>query len=192
MRVSFHENAWNAQDFSYAYSPLFADRPTFVQEADGIVNERTADGKFTYVSLLTNRTFSTGSLLKTRCSFEAYGAPLLVFTDDVREGPQGELLFGLHYEVVAYEGGVNVWRLDPVDGSIRPYNLLRQAFAVPPGKLLTLAVQIMESELRISLDDTHFTLPVEGLPPSFRAGITACEGINRFTEFCVESDNGSI
>lgn len=183
--TAFRRGGWDPAAFEYVYSPKFSATPRFTQEDNCIVNGGVP-GAYEYVSLVTRRTFRTGVLLAVRCSFERYGAPLIVLTDDVRHGEKGELRFGRHMEIVAYEGGVNVWGLTPLENDVRPRNLLRQKFAVPAGKTITLAVRPRKNGLDISLDGNCFSVEADCIPEKFHAGMTACEGINRFYEFSAE------
>ncbi len=184
-RTVFRRGSWDPAAFEYIYSPKFPATPRFVQQDDCIVNGGTP-GAYEYISLITRRTFRTGTLLTLRCSFEKYGAPLIVLTDDVRQGEAGELRFGRHMEIVAYEGGVNVWKLTPLKNDVRPENLLRQKFPVPAGKPITLTVRPGKGRLDISLGGNRFSVEADCVPEEFHAGMTACEGINRFYEFSTD------
>jgi hypothetical protein len=186
-RTSFRRGGWDLSRFRYIYSPKFSPTPRFVQEDDCIVNRRDAAGGFDYVSLITKEKFRTGTTISTRCSFEKYGAPLIVLTDDVRGGKNGELRFGHHMEIVAYVGGVNVWSLEPMEGDVCPENLLRQKFAVPEGKTVCLTVCPQKDRLEISLDGNSFSVAADCMPGGFFAGVTACEGIDRFYDFTAET-----
>ena len=187
MKTVFGKGLWNPADFRYIYSPKFAPTPEFTQEETCLVNRGDpAAGRYDYVSMITVRKFRAGTEFSTLCSFEKYGAPLIVITDDVRRGGHGELRYGRHMEIVAYEGGVNVWRLEPLTNDVKPTNLLRQKFEVPAGKPLRLTVRPMSGKVEISCFGNTFSVETDCVPGEFFAGVTACEGINRFYDFTAE------
>lgn len=186
-RTSFARSEWDPSDFRYIYSPKCRDLPEFVQEDDCIVNRGGPEaGTYDYVSMITRRKLLSGTAITTHCSFEKYGAPLIVLTDDVRRGKTGELRFGFHMEIVAYENGVNVWHLEPKPGDVKAEAIRREKFTVPAGKIITLTVRPMGKKLEITLDNYSFTVETDYLPQKFYAGITACEGINRFYDFVTD------
>lgn len=181
----FRKNGWLRSDFRYAYSPACRAYPKFTQEDDCIVNRRDdAAGKFEYVSMVTQKEYRPGAVVSARCSFESYGAPLIVLADGLRESKDGIARYKSHFEIVAYEGGVNVWHIVPEGDGVRPENLTRQKFPVPAGKAVLLTVETGKNGLAVSLGDARFTLSMR-LPERFRAGVTACEGIDRFYGFAV-------
>jgi hypothetical protein len=184
--TAFQKGCWNPDDFFYAYSRKCRAYPQFIQEPACIANSADAQtGEFSYVSMATKKRYQTGSVIETRCSFEKYGAPLIVLADEIERCPDGIRRYGHHIEVVAYENGVNVWYLIPEEDTVRPVNLIRKKFPVSSGKALLLRVGVEENSLAVSLDGTAFRVDFDHIPKAFHAGITACEGIDRFYEFSV-------
>lgn len=182
----FRKGGWDPAGFRYVYSPKCRSFPRFAQEDGCIVNRRGPNSdQYEYISILSGRKHATGTALTTRCSFETYGAPLIVITDDVRRGPTGEFRFGVHWEIVAYEGGVNVWRLEPEKDDVRPECLARKKFPVSAGKIHRLTVRPEKGALAVSLDGNAFSVAA-CVPAEFYAGVTACEGIDRFFDFLEE------
>lgn len=100
----------------------------------------------------------------------------------------GQWSYGLHFEVVTYEGGCNVWRIVPADTSrgIATLALAKIPFSLPAGEKIRLEVETGEGILKIRVNDQPFQAPCEELPRQVHAGITACEGINRFYSFSIE------
>ena len=184
---TFTPGSWEASDFRFAWSPRVRSlaKFAFTQEPDCIVNGPNGED-FDYVSMLTNETFTPGVTLKTTCAFEKFGAPLLVFSGDLQAQPDGTYRFGRHFEVVAYEDGFNLWRLEPDGDTLAVTKLLGVHFPVTAGKPHQLAVKITADRLTITLDEHTAELPVADIPSAFHVGITACEGINRFYDFTVE------
>ena len=179
--INFASGEWKTEEFRYVYSPKFAPTPKFQQDRDCIVNKGDfSKNEFDYVSILTEDKFSTGVTIETTCSFEGYGAPLIVISDDVYKGQNDEWYYGKHFEIVLYQGGINVWRLDLNQGIMKTENLIRYRFPVTTRNYHTLRVKVLEGALDITMEDASILLKVDGLPSEFRVGLTACEGINRF------------
>lgn len=187
-KYNFEKGQWNPDEFRYVYSSRFTPTPLMKQEEDCIVNGIDAStGEFDYVSMVTEKKYTTGVRLETSCSFEAYGAPLIVLSDDFYKGENGAWYFGVHYEIVLYEGGINVWRLNLNKDVMKWENLMRLKFPVTPKEVHTLKVQVLDKALDIETEGAHVILRVDDLPTEFRAGITACEGINRFYTYSIET-----
>ena len=187
-KYNFAKGQWNPEEFRYVYSSRFTPTPLMKQEEDCIVNGIDAStGEFDYVSMVAEKKYTTGARLETRCSFEAYGAPLIVLSDEFYKGENGKWYFGVHYEIVLYEGGINVWRLNLNKDVMEWDNLMRLKFPVTPKEVHTLKVHVLEKALDIKTEGAHVVLRVDDLPSEFRAGITACEGINRFYTYSIEA-----
>lgn len=181
----FRRGGWPLSDFRYAYSPACRAYPTFAQEDECVANRRAKEaGKYEYISMVTKKEYEAGAAVTARCSFESYGAPLLVLADGLSEAEDGIARYGSHFEIVAYEGGVNVWHIVPEGDGVRPENLARRKFPVPAGRIMLLTVETGKGGIAVSLGGARFELPVR-LPERFHAGVTACEGIDRFYDFAV-------
>ena len=106
--------------------------------------------------------------------------------NDIHQSKNGIFKYGLHFEAVGYENGVNVWRIkaaseDTVDNT----NLIRQKFPVEAGKIFVLRVKVEAGGFAVSLDEESFFVEADFIPEEFHAGITACEGINRFYDLTI-------
>lgn len=188
MKVDFKKGAWNPDLFTQVTSLRTDGRKPFMQEEDCVVNDFPRENpesvfSYNYISLLSKETFQTGTTLKTVCEFDSFGAPLLVFTDDVITSEDGYPAYGHHFEVVAYEEGFNIWELN---GKDRPIKAAFEEFPVEGGQKLELTVRVLEDSLEVTLCGKTFVEKIEHLPVSFHAGITACEGVNRFYSFSAE------
>ena len=185
--IHFSEKAWNPEEFRYVYSPLFTPIPRMKQESLCIVNDGDAtSNKYDYVSMVTEKKYAVGTRVEMKCSFEKFGAPLIVFSDDMYRGGNGEWYYGRHYEIVLYEDGINVWGLNMNPGIKKYENLMSLRFPVSAGEIHVLSVKIQKSALEIVKDDLKVILRVPDLPSEFHVGLTACEGINRFYEYTIE------
>ena len=119
----FKKGSWNANDFMYVYSPICKVYEEFIQEDDCIsnsFNEKIND--YDYISMVTKNKYSKGTKISTRCTFDKYGAPIIVLTDSI-DDIDGKRIYNFHFEFVAYENGFNVWRIVPFpDRPERPIN----------------------------------------------------------------------
>ena len=146
------------------------------------------NGEFDYISLVTEEKYKTGVQLETRCSFDSFGAPLIVLSDDILINDKGEWQFGIHYEVVLYEQGINVWEINYHPDVMEVHQVLGLEFEVSEKEIHTLSVKVLDQMLDISMEGHHVLVRAEKLPKEFHVGITMCEGINRFYEFSIEQD----
>ena len=164
MTVSFAPGGWEAAGFDYAYSWRFAALPKFRQEADCIANSQVpGDPKeFDYMGLLAPQTYTAGAQISVRCSFEDYGAPMLLICDAHEIDGDGILRTLEFYEAVIWKHGLNVWR-----HHTEPH---------------TLSAQLKTDRMVFAVDGMSFDLFLHDMPASARLGYCACEGICRLYE----------
>ncbi len=183
MKYNFGESSWYS-DFDYAYSLVAGSFNKFTQNSDHIANSYNEEIRgYDYISIVHKNEFKKGARIKTVCSFDGYGAPLITIANTVVSG--GEYLrYGDHYEVVAYENGCNIWHIIKApEGSEKPYkvtNCLRLRFPIADASRIMLEVEVLDKKLCVKVNDVDFDIPAPLLSDTFRLGITACEGINRF------------
>lgn len=173
------------EKFLYVSSPASKSQNKFFQKEEAIVNSYNEEIEdYDYISIITKERYGVGTRIKVICSFDSFGAPLIVFTDDYREKEDGNYEYGLHFEVVAYENGCNVWHIIPGKGEnpIEVTKVNAIEFPVEEKSRIELEVTIGEKALHIRMNDKSFTAIHEELPPMMHVGITACEGVNRFYE----------
>ena len=181
------------QDFMYVSSLTTETHTQFDFEEDCIVNrynpEISGEWKYDYISLITKERYSEGVKVSAKCSFEKFGAPLIVFTDDITQ-KDGRNYYGLHFEVVAYEDGVNVWHIIPSNEDPKKpikVTLIGQArFHIEAESLIDLKVKIKGKTIDIDVNGHNLSVENKDVPEKMHVGITACEGINRFYTFMIE------
>ncbi len=189
----FGKNTDVNEDFIYVSSLITETHTKFDCENDCIVNrynpEIKGDWKYDYISIVTKKKYAQGVTLKTKCSFEHYGAPLIVFTDDICAAKERNY-YGVHYEIVAYDEGVNVWHIQPDEtGGEMPIKVAligQLVFPIADGSLVDLQVTIKDGAIHVNINGKTLTATHPDIPQSFHVGVTACEGINRFYEFEIE------
>lgn len=188
----FKKSQWDPMELCYAYSPACFDRVVFRQEEDCIVNSQ---GKslfgYEYISLIEPFQRKVGAQVTAQCSFEKFGAPLVVLTDDIRINEKGERIYGKHFEVVAYEEGINIWRVEPwperIERPIKSTLLAEKKFVIQDNSLIEIKTEILSKKLRVWVNGEYLEVEIPDLPTeSFWTGITACEGINRFYSLEIE------
>lgn len=189
---TFNKDGWNKEDFRYAYSPACFDRVEFKQEDDCVVN---GTGKslfgYEYVSILERIARKTGVRVQTECSFEKFGAPLIVFSDDIQVNERGEWIYGKHFEVVAYEEGINIWHIVPCyenkERPIKPTLLASKKFNIDANSRIVIKLEVLKDCIKTWVNGEFLEIAVEDLPQNeLWVGVTACEGINRFYSLTVE------
>ena len=184
-------NEFNLEDeFIYVSSPASKSKKKFVQKENCIENTYNEEIKdFDYVSIITKEKYNNGVTVRVKCSFDTFGAPLIVITDDYKTLENGSYQYGLHFEVVAYENGCNVWHIVPGKEEKNPIDVTKVnaiEFPIEDKSMIDMEVTIKSQKLYIRVNDQSFMAKHEEIPNQMHVGITACEGINQFYEFEVE------
>ena len=179
------------EQFIYVSSPASKSKNKFIKKKYCIENSYNEEIKdYDYISIITKEKYSNGITVRAKCSFDKFGAPLIVFTDDYKQLEDGSYQYGLHFEVVAYENGCNVWHIVPGKDCKNPIDVTKvnsMEFLIEEKSMIEMEVIIKEKKLFIRVNDKTFEAEHEDIPNSMHVGITACEGINHFYEFEVES-----
>ena len=194
MRYDLSRGRWNREDFLSCASVRVPYRLEFGQEEDCIHNvgaDRLGD-EYAYVSLVRREPSQLPCLVETECSFVSYGAPLALLAEAVDRLPDGRWQYGRHIEIVAWEKGVNVWDLTPDPQAPKGQRTVKLAgfqFPIAGGEKARLAVRAFSDRLEIGISagerTASFTCACALRGPVY-AGLTACEGENRFYSFAVE------
>ena len=184
-------NEFNLEDeFIYVSSPASKSKKKFVQKENCIENTYNEEIKdFDYVSIITKEKYNNGVTVRVKCSFDTFGAPLIVITDDYTTLEDGSYQYGLHFEVVAYENGCNVWHIVPGKEEKNPIDVTKVnaiEFPIEDKSMIDMEVTIKSQKLYIRVNDQSLVAEHEEIPNQMHVGITACEGINQFYEFEVE------
>ena len=187
----FNEKFNLEEKFIYITSPASKSKNKFIQKEDCIENSYNEEIKdYDYISIITKEKYSDGVTVRVKCAFDKFGAPLIVFTDDYKQMEDGGYQYGLHFEVVAYENGCNVWHIVPGKEEKNPIDVTKvdsREFAIADKSIIDMEVSIKDKQLFIRVNDETFVAEHEDIPKQMHVGITACEGVNQFYEFEVES-----
>ena len=192
--VSFEKGGWDPQAWIYAASVKVPYRHRFVQEGNCIASfplkeEPSSPSDYPYISMVRSEPLSGAFTVVTDCSFDSFGAPLVVLAGELHTLPDGRLEYGEHFEVVAYEKGLNFWWLGYEEGQRVVHSLLKAAFPLEEKMVHRLKVSVSGSTLAAEIvgqsDVYTAECPALGAYSHLYAGVTACEGLNRFYNFSI-------
>lgn len=174
-------------DFMYVYSPIVKIYPTFCCDGNCLYNRFDKEqGDYEYISIVTREKYKKATLTAV-CDFHKYGAPLLVFGNDIAEsvGKDGNrhLFYGVHFEVVAWENGCNIWYLQPYpereEHPVKPTKILAKSFKINENTPIEISVTVESGKLSGEINGIAFSVEHPEIPGEFHIGYTACEGINK-------------
>ena len=183
-KIEFKPGCWE-ESFVYAYNSRFSQMPKFKQAEDCIlncVNPQREDG-FDYTTIMSKQMFEEGSKIAFSCSFEDYGAPLFIIADNLEKDNDGNLWYGVGYEVVLWEKGINVWEFFLDNGELKYHKSFFAEFEVKSKTIHRLQIELLNKYIGISVNDKNFVLRAENLPSKAYVGVTGCENINRIYSF---------
>ena len=177
--------------FEYAYSPICKEHIRFEQQKDCVANYKEENPEeFAYVSVVCNEKCAVGAKVSVECSFGKFGAPLIVFSDDVSDNEDGSKLYGLHFEVVAYENGCNIWHIMPdPSNTVRPIKTKKIAFEefkIEENERIRIDVQFEKGKIISTINGHEIICENEDFPEEFFVGFTGCEGPNEFYSMQIE------
>lgn len=177
-------------EFIYVTSPASKSKKKFIQKDNYIENTYNEEIKdYDYISMVTKEKYEEGVTVRVKCSFDNFGAPLIVLTDDLKRFSDESYQYGLHFEVVAYENGCNVWHIVPGKDEKNPIDVTKvnsMEFPAEDKSIIDMEVKIVNKKLFIKLNDQTMIAEHKDIPSKMHLGITACEGINQFYELEIE------
>jgi hypothetical protein len=192
--VSFARGRWEKRDWLMAGSPRWSDRGRFLQEADHIRNAVPPDATEaemlasrageTYASMIWREPFAGDAAFRLEASFDQRMAPLLVLADEIDRDAEGFPRYGRHVEIVLFDKGVNLWFHDLDENGAPTWEKIGYArFDLAAGVRHVLEVH-REGELLVVWVGKHeFAVREPRLGETIYAGLTGCEGVNRFYRF---------
>ena len=198
--VDFGRGKWDPSKWLKFKSLRFDYAHDFVQLDDCIVNPSDpswSDEELyaqhvteVYASIVHPQKLSGSTIdVSATMSFDHLMAPLIVLTPELDVDDKGRHAFKKHYEVVLYNEGLNVWHYTYANGMLS-WHLA--AFARAPFEAkrkyelkVNMAKVAGRNEMRMTVEcgDVKFGFEDPDLPESFYAGVTGCEGRNRFYDF---------
>jgi hypothetical protein len=90
--------------------------------------------------------------------------------------------------VVLWEKGINVWRIEFVDGEVTVDLVAGINIPLEAGKKHNVSVEIWDKRLIIDINGQYINLMAPRLPKNVHLGVTACENINKFYTMEIETE----
>ncbi len=196
---TFSPASWRAEDWLSVQSARWDFDGEWKQETDHIRNRVPADATpqqmlaeragETYASMLYKEPQSA-FCVRAETSFDERMAPLVVLAAEPQFNAAGHREYREHVEVVLFDEGINIWH-HYWSEERGPYwrRAAWMRFAVAANRRYTLEVERRGAALTVCCDGRVFGVEMT-LPDSLYAGITGCEGTNRFYEFVLFAREG--
>ena len=196
-QCTFGRSGWLPEQWILVRDPASEYFGGWKQHADHIENLTPPDArpeelcenrsrcKETYTSMVYNRRFCGDLTVTATLEFDDRMAPLIVLARDLGTSADGRKEHRDRIEVVAYEEGINIWRQFPTPEGRRFYLAAFARFHLRPRTRYVLTVSKRGKELTAAIDGRLMGYHEPNLPEEFFAGITGCEGVNRFYDFAV-------
>lgn len=188
-KIEFKKGKWE-KELVHAYPLRFKETPRFVQGEDFIVNKEDSsreDG-YDYVSVMDKTPYPIGTKILAETLFEDFGAPLITISDELYLDENGNHKYQNYYEVVLWEKGINVWRIELVNGEVTVDLVAGVNMPLEAGKKHNVSVEIWDKRLIIDINGQYINLMAPKLLENVYLGVTACENINKFYSIEIETD----
>ena len=213
VKVDFSRGRWDPSAWLTFKSVRWEYTGGFDQLDDCIVNRSdpawSDDELYTnhvtevYASIVWPKKLAGSTIeVSSTMSFDRLMAPLIVLTPELDKDEKGRYAFKKHYEVVLYNEGVNVWHYAydeaKPEGERLRWHLAafaRAPFAPKTKYELKVTMSRVEGrEMRMTVECGNVKVGFEDadLPESFYAGVTGCEGRNRFYDFRAKTSDAKL
>ena len=196
---TFAPQGWSAAEWIAVGSSRWAWRSAWVQEGDHIRNQvptgasedelRGPRAPETYASRVWKERVSGPLRVCAELSFDHRMAPSIVLAPELSADCNSQPQYREHYEVVLYDQGVNVWHHTFALGRPRWQKLAHHPFALAPRQHHILEVEKRAAALVVRVASRELALPCPALSDHCYAGLTGCEGVNRFYSFSVHTQS---
>ena len=204
--VDFARGKWNPAEWTVFKSLRFDYAHAFVQKDDHIENpcpEELDDEEIyahhvteVYASIVRPVRLSGTVEVASTMSFDHLMAPLIVLTPELDVDDKGRPAFKKHYEIVLYNEGINVWHYTYENGKLSWHLAAFARAPFEPKKRYELKVTMAKGkrEMRMTVEcgGVKFGFEDPELPSSFYAGVTGCEGRNRFYSFSAKTSDEQL
>lgn len=196
---NFGAGLWNSQEWLEVKSSRWEYIGHWVQEADHIQNAvppASDPGEYcnelapqTFTSMIWNRPLKQSFVVSSTMEFDHLMAPLIVLAEPVGHDKNGYPEYRQHWEVVIYNEGINVWHHE-FNGKQTWHLAASVKSPLQAKEKYDLVVEVrhrkgLGAELVITCGGIKFSYIDHDFPETIYAGITGCEGINRFYDFKV-------
>ena len=191
MKISFAKNGNWREKMRRAFILRFDAKADFIQEEDAVADplDDRFNGRYAYLTALTNETFQNGTEAALRCSFEGTGAPILMFVEDARTDADGDFRYAACVEVVIWQHGVNVWRYTRNEDDIHYYHAMADFSPLADKEIHDLRVKVDGNWLLIQVDGKGSSVCIPDMPEVFQVGAAVCEGESRLYDLEINESN---
>lgn len=200
--VSFAEGKWDKGEWIVVKSARWPEFGHWVQKADHIENSVPLDADEikwqgarapeTYASMLWNTKLHGNFKVSSTMDFDFRMAPLIVLAPSFGRDANGFPEYREHWEIIIYDEGINVWHHQN-DGKPTWHLAAQLKIKYEPKRKYELKVQVKRekagAQIIVDCGGASFSYMEHDLPQELFAGITGCEGINRFYDFKVEYED---
>ena len=192
---TFTQDGWKKEDWILLKSPRWDYIGGWVQK-DGYIQNQVSDESLPGEKLQRENNFTSmvykepvpgNATISATMLFEYKMAPEIVLANSVDKNENGDPQYAEYWEIVLFNEGLNVWHHQIVDG--KPF-WRRAAFVNVPFEAntkYTMEAKVQFTSkcpiLTVTCNGVKFGCMLPELKRNFYAGITGCEGINRFYDF---------
>lgn len=199
--TDFARKKWNKADWQIIKSPRWNYVGEFVQLNDCIANQtpNLPDEEIfkkhvnkVYSCMALKKQFKGDCAIQCTMSFDHRMAPSILIASGFGKSSQGAMEQRDHFEIVLYDGGINIWHHYYKDGkpSWRKAAFIECKYeAKKQYKLKAIYRKTAKGkELSVICNNQRFGYMDDSLPDSYFVGIIGCEGRNRFYDFKINTD----
>ena len=197
--IVFSDGKWDKGEWTEVKSARWSAIGRWLQKDDHIENAVPADANEkqwqgsrapeTYASMLWNTRLKGNFTVTSTMDFDYRMAPLIVLAPNYGKDANGFPEYREHWEIIIYDEGINVWHHQN-DGKPTWHLAAQLNVKYEPKKKYELKVQVKRekagAQIVVKCGGASFSYMEHDLPQELFAGITGCEGINRFYDFNVE------
>jgi hypothetical protein len=198
----FGRGKWRREDWLMLKCPRFDQSvSSWIQNDDHIANpvppgasSEELMGKFapnTFVTMVLRQKYAGSASISSTMSFDHQMAPLILIAPEYALDAGGRPEYRNHWEIVIYNEGICVWQHFWNSGKCSWRLAAHCKCSFNPATRYRLNVDLgfypSGKELKISCGENSFSFFADALPDSYFVGLTACEGVNRFYDFEINS-----
>jgi hypothetical protein len=196
-KCTFSKDNWKTDNWIMVKSPRWPHSGTWIQKENHIVNHTPEDatkeemlnkkaGK-TYTSMLYKNKIYGNFTVSTRTSFDYRMAPLIVLSSAPADTKEKHKQYREHYEIVLYDKGINIWHhmFDNNKPHWEKIAYLKAEFTPKTIYKMNIKISTLRGSkyLTVTIGKKEMQIQLKHLPDPIYAGITGCEGKNRFYNF---------
>jgi len=178
---SFSKGAWNPEDWFFVSLRDLPGTNKWIQKDGFIANDGNT------ISMLLKKKFKGDLMISSTMAFADLQAPTIFIATKLGDLPKGGKEYDEDLEITLWHEGINVWRHTMVNGKSVFAKVAYYQFKLLKDTKYKLQVIKKGKEFSITVADHAFGYLADWLPEDFYAGIMACEGVNSFYDFTIQT-----